>query len=511
MVDRLWHWRQSRRRVDLSGLESLESRQLLAGAEADLVILGVRAVDAERLVIEYQREAAAASPVAQQHVAVGLYRSSDPNWSPDDIRVSTVDIAPLSNESTDTAALRVRTATIEAPEALAICPGFPYLLAVADPDGTLAEADESNNVASLRKASLAVITHGGLQVTPGDRIPSWQHHMSRRLAREGYDEVLPFNWVSESHRPGAVWRQGLRLAKQIKDAVAAVESGGPVDLHIIGHSQGTVINGLALKALERELPRGLDSGYIKQTMLDPHAASGGPRFKQYSVKDSFMGSLARYLINDYQGRADDPPALVPEIVDEAEVFYQHTYYAFAPTPEQSWFNLWGQVPVAGEARYTDTTGIGIAHSGYYSVVNWYREHVLPHLDQGVGFILPELLTARMDELDGSLLAVHPARDHIPERRDTRSDVAMPRFEGKSWPGARVIVAAERRGDATAERIVLGHAEANEEGAWSLRSRPLPDGAYTVIAAASMPGSEAFPRVRMTPRIRVGTVVIAAGA
>lgn len=483
----------------------LDPRRLPTATPADISILAIRAQDANHLAVDYQVDPGGAFLTALERIPVTFYRSTDATLSPDDLAITTKELAGPSSALPTTST--VRSAAFDVPDLLAINPGRPYVLAVVDPSNQVPESSEANNLASLRKTTLVVVTHGGLQITPGDRIPSWQNRMGKRLAAEGYDGVLLFNWVSESSHPGAVANQGLRLAKQIREKIAEMAPEGPVDLHTIGHSQGTVVNGLALRALQDSAPPQLHAGYVQETMIDPHAATGGARFKQYSTKDSFMGRVARILVNDYQGRADDPPPLVPDIVDRAEVFYQHTYYAFAPTPEQHWLNLWGQVPVPGEARYVDITGIGIAHSGYYSVINWYREHVLPQLDQGAAFSIPDPLTAQMDPRDGTVLTIHEAKDHIPERRDTRAHVANPRFTGTSWPGATVVLAAAPLTDSTSERIPIGRAVADADGEWSFESRPLPPGRYSVVATASIPASRGFPRVRMTPRIRVGTVEI----
>ena len=101
----------------------------------------------------------------------------------------------------------------------------------------------------------------------------------------------------------------------ILDTAGQFPASAPVDLEFIGHSEGTVINTYAIAKLQREMTPQLDAGFIKDTLLDPHAANNDlVTGKQISDAGAF-GGLARLVITSYQGEAKDPPAYFPSAVD----------------------------------------------------------------------------------------------------------------------------------------------------------------------------------------------------
>ena len=137
--------------------------------------------------------------------------------------------------------------------------------------------------------------------------------------------MIPFNWVGVSNHPGSAAAGGAELESMILEAAAQFPADAPVDLHFIGHSEGAVVNSQALLRMNQAgLPANLKAGYIKMTMLDPHAANNGVLGPQYSVGEGPLGWLAKQEINAYQSKAQDPPVIVPPNVQDAEVFYQHT-------------------------------------------------------------------------------------------------------------------------------------------------------------------------------------------
>jgi hypothetical protein len=483
--------------------EALEGRIALSAPDAALQ--GLELVDASRVRVTYTIVAPASSTTPDSWT-LRLYRSADAAFDPSDVPVGewTVPAAEGDARADGAAVTTTRDLDLDAP--FRIEPRRPFVLAAIDPDGAVAESDESNNLAAARRHTIVIVTHGGFQETASGDVPWWQKRLGRELAAQGYDDIFLYNWVGESKIAGALSHQPGRLLHRLGQRLAEAPPGEAVDLHWIGHSQGTVINGLALELLNRDPDPRLAGGVLKATLLDPHAADNGASLRQYSTKPSFMGWVARVAVNDYQGRARDPAPRVPSNVDEAEVFYQHTYYALAPHEEQGWLNLWGHVPVRGEATYTDITGIGISHSGYYSVVDWYREHVLPTLGAGQP-PLPPTLTAALAPGSGRVDEVRPARGNVPQSYAMSTALAAPRFEGRSWPGARVRLTAALTGSQTSTPLTLGKAIADDEGVWGITSRDLPAGRYTVVASAVIPASATFPRIQMTPRIRVGQLTV----
>ena len=219
--------------------------------------------------------------------------------------------------------------------------------------------------------------------------------MAKSLKADGYDAVIPFNWVAESNTAGAAAKQAPRLVKMILAKASEFPAGAPVDLHFIGHSEGTVVNSQAIQLLNKHnaWTPGLKAGYLKVTMLDPHAANNGVRGQQYSVSNGLLGAVARGEINAFQSKAKDPAVVVPSNVQDAEVFYQHTPVAKSGGSNDGVYNLWGQVPVHGPASYFNLTAPGISHAGKFGVFNWYEDNVVPTLGTDAPFVQTDTLAA----------------------------------------------------------------------------------------------------------------------
>jgi hypothetical protein len=158
-------------------------------------------------------------------------------------------------------------------------------------------------------------------------------------------------------------------------------------------------------------------------------------------------------------------------------------------------------------RYVDITGVGISHAGDFSVVDWYERFVLPTLGSDHPYEPTAILTAQPDPGDVRVTAIRPAVGQVPQRIDGQTTLATPRFTGWTWPGGRVRVNAAPSGQSVIRPIVLGRAVADSQGRWQITSRPLARGDYAVEASAVIPILPAHPRVKMTPRVRVGTLVV----
>ena len=275
--------------------------------------------------------------------------------------------------------------TVAIPGGLPPTPAEPYVVVAANPSGAVAEANASNNTASFRTYVIGVITHGGVQ-PKGWKVggPPWEKQMARSLKAQGYDAVIPFNWVAESNHAGAAAQQTPRLARMILAKASEFPAGAVIDLHLIGHSEGTVINSQVIQLLNKNnaWTAGLSAGYLKVTMLDPHAANNGVHGQQYSVSNGLLGQIARMEIDAFQSKAKDPAVVVPPNVQDAEVFYQHSPVAKSGGSNDGIYNLWGQVPVHGPASYFNLTANGISHSGKFGVQNWYEDNVVPTLGTG---------------------------------------------------------------------------------------------------------------------------------
>jgi hypothetical protein len=318
--------------------------------------------------------------------------------------------------------------------------------------------------------------------------------MARALRAEGYDEVIPFNWVSRSNTPGSAVAEGRRLARVILDAAGRFPPEAPVDLHLIGHSEGAVIISQALRRLGPAPTLGAGLGFVKLTLLDPHPASNAGPGQQYSTSPGLLGLLAKAVIDDYQSRSHDPPVVVPPWVGDAEVFYQHTPASHDHGVNGHVYNLWGVVPVRGPAHYFDLTADSVTHSGKTGIVAWYQRNVVPTLGDGEPGVASTVLT-------GSVAGSVPAGPGSAVATHT------PRLYGRAGPGSEVRLYAAPATDP--DRLApVGRTTAGSGGTWSLTTRPLADGPYRLLARAIPP--RATDRLAMIPTAPLGLLSVRAG-
>jgi len=474
-------------------LEVLGRRELLASLGPSVVLDSVTTLDSRSVTIEYD----VPQPGLDQSWELGLYRSSDDRFDPSDPAVTRLAVGGPGAPAVDDDGISPLAAghhrlTVPLPEGLPPNPEHPYVLAVADPSRASGGEADSQAVASFRKYTIGVLTHGGFQSKSDKWGAPWALHMAKQLRELGYDLVIPYNWVAESRTAGAAAKQGPRVARLIELAVAKVPDGEPVDVHFIGHSEGTVVNSVAMRVLQLEDSPQLTAGYLKATLLDPHAANNNaPGGRQYSVSSGFLGTLARWVIDGYQQRAKDPLPVIWDNVDGAEVYYQRTPIAGAKGSNDGIYNLWGQVPVPvrGETpvRYYNLTGVGISHTGDVSVVDWYQVHVVPTLGDNSPFVDPTLLIGG------------PSTGYeTPQGR-------QPAFQGEAAPGALVRLRAWPR--SSPRPLVLGGSVADATGNWAVVSRPLPDGTYRVQARGVAVADPTWPRVLVVPSARLGTIKV----
>jgi hypothetical protein len=163
------------------------------------------------------------------------------------------------------------------------------------------------------------------------------------------------------------------------------------DLHLIGHSRGAVVISQALLALQANPGLvGLELGYFKMTMLDPHPVRNNGSLAQgmselhngtgISTVGSFSfhptrgipRSLAARTLR-FQEAAQDPPVIIPENVDDAESYYQRKLWN-ETTGLDSGFNVWGELPNAILNPYNRPfIGIDVSSvvTGHIGVQTWY--------------------------------------------------------------------------------------------------------------------------------------------
>ena len=457
------------------GLEPRLTPSVTAMAAAAVVMSSASTADSQGVTVSYE----VAPSAAGEPLTIGIYRSADSRFDAADVPVATATDVPSSSGSHEL--------TIPIAGGLTPNPEHPYVLAVANPSVTLASGSASA-VASFRVYTIGVVTHGGIEDPAWKNGPAWELVMARSLLNEGYDAVIPFNWVDRSNTPGDAAKQAPRLVRQILAEASQFPAGAPVDLQFIGHSEGTVVNSVAAEILATELPANLGAGFVTMTMLDPHAANPDVPGQQYSVTGGPLGWITKLTIDTYQAYAHDPPVTVPSLVDEAQVFYQHTNVKHAGSG--SLYNIWGQVPVHGAAYYYNLTLDGVIHSGKTGVYAWYQRNIVPLLGDGEPEVLQSALTGAVENASAGGVVHEPT----------------PTYTGHAQPGATVRLYAGPAADPSV-LVPVGHATADLEGTWSVTTRPLAGGRYRVMATAMPPRAGATQRLAMVPTAPLGILIV----
>ena len=469
-------------------VESLDARLLMTVAipAPDVTMLSAATVDSQSVTISYDVKTAQATPIT-----LGFYRSADASFSPtDDVPVESVVALPsVDSTGASLGTVGLHTVQIPIPGGLPLNPSHPYVLAVANP--TAASAVDPSATASFRTYTIGVVTHGGIQSNAWKKngVP-WVNGMAHSLLQEGYDAVIPYNWVAASNTAGAAAKQGPKLAKKVQELSAKFPAGAPVDIHLIGHSEGAVVNTQAIVALAKDPTPQLAAGYWQDTLLDPHAANPDFTGKQYDTAGLF-GGFAKYAIDDFQADARDPLAYIPERVNAAQVFYQQTPAYHDHGANAGIYNLWGQVPVRGDAVYYNLTPAGIIHSGKNSVYSWYQNFVVPTLGDGGTGINNAAITGTLTTTPSIPVTTTPAA-HTPVAPTV--DATNPTYAGTAQPGSPVLVRVSHTNRDDLRTVARTTADAN--GHWSATIGDVPGGSYRVVAVSKVTGSYAGKRAVM---------------
>lgn len=482
----------------IEGLEARLALSTLAATPPPVSVASARTSDSKSVTIQYDVN----SPNLGPTLSFGVYRSADARFDAGDEPVASLVIpasalgrSTLDDGGVSASAVGHHAITVAVPGGLTIEPDHPYVLAVANPATAIGSPDLALRTGVIHTHSIAVITHGGIQTKASDFAgPNWQREMAKAVAAQGYDSVIKFVWSAQSRRPGNAPKQGAKLDRVINRIASDFPAGDPVNVHFIGHSEGAVVNSRAAQLLQVKEDPGIAIGHIKMTMLDPHAANNHTPGYQYSIQGGIIGRIARDTIQLFQWQAGDPIVSVPKNVDSADVFYQHTRVGVADT-NSGIYNLWGQVPVHGNATYYDVTGPGISHGGDFGVPQWYSANVVPTLHNGGHFTDPTHLT-------GSRVL---ASGDVSTKWYSTAKAATPEFSGKAYPGATMTLFAARNTSFGWKNV--GQSKADASGRWDITSRPLHNGRYRFVVRAGVQAFPNHPGVQTTPRLRLGSVTI----
>jgi Bacterial Ig-like domain len=481
-------------------IEGLETRLALSTVAPvpPVSVTSAHTVDSKSVTIDYDVNSPNLGPLLN----FGVYRSADATFDAGDQQVASLAIpasalgrSTLDDAGVNAAALGHHTITLPVVGGLSIEPERPYVLTVANPETAIGAPDQAARTGVIHTHSIAVVTHGGIQSKSSDALgPNWLRSMAKAVSKQGFDSVVKYVWSAQSRTPGNAAKQGAKVDRVINRIAAEFPAGDPVDVQLIGHSEGAVVISQAAQLLQVKEDPGIAIGYVKMTMLDPHAANNHAPGYQYSIEGGAVGRIATDTIRLFQWQASDPIVSVPKNVDEAEVFYQHTRVEAAYT-NSGVYNLWGQVPVRGQATYYDLTGPGISHAGDFSVPRWYTNNVAPTLGQGGHFSDPTILT-------GSRVL---AAGNVSTKWYSTASTATPEFSGTAKAGATMTLFAARNTSFGWKNV--GTSTADASGHWDIAPQPLQNGRYRFVVRAATEAFPGHPGVQITPRLRLGSVTI----
>ena len=501
--------------------EGLERRLVMSATTPAIQMLSATTTDSKSVTIEYQVNQA---PDASNPIQLGVYRSSNGQFDSSDSLVDTITLAApgsgavqgaitLDQSGQSAIAVGTHQLTIPLTQGLPPYPEKPYVLVVADPSSPSATADPQQT-ASFRVYTIGIVTHGGIQDPSWKHGPPWEIETAYMMRHEGFDSVIGYNWVLQSSTPGEAIKQSPRLARMILDVASNFPAGDPVDLEFIGHSEGTVVNTYAIVTLEREMTPQLTSGFIEDTLLDPHAANNNVPGQQMSFGGA-LGGLARDIVTNYQAQAKDPAAFIPSVVDQAQVFFQHSQSTAGEI-----YNLWGQVPVKSNGavvHYYNLTDMGATHSGKTGVNYWFRNFIAPTLGNQAPLVQELQLNGQIDNTE-SLASTSASQSTLVQRANNaranrvygpehvvQSD--QPEFSGTAAPGSIIRLALSPA--AKPMNITLaGVTTANSTGQWSLTPRhPLRNGQYRTLVTAFSRKLTTRPGFAIVPTQPLGRLVV----
>jgi hypothetical protein len=350
----------------------------------DLVVESVRLLSVSEAEVAYS--------VVDEDIAapytIGVYRSVDAAFNASD--------ALLGSVVLDASQLMIgaHTVVVTFGQPRGIDPSLDHVIAVGDPDGSVAEVSDANNSASLRVWVVGAVTHG---FVADGQFPAWVSQMTAGLTAQGFDVAIPFDWASSSNVPvaGVVPQVAQAMAGLVGQSVGslALGSNDVVDVQLIGFSRGGGVVSAAAGLLPTFAPPFV-GGNLKLTLLDPHPARNGG-VPYFSVSSGPVGVLSAINFVAFQEGAADPEVSIPANVTQAEVFFQNTLAqnAIGFVPDEFILMSWGTVPVAGTAAqgttYYDLTAVVRSHEGIHE---FYTQQVVPVLGTGGTVPLPPVGT-----------------------------------------------------------------------------------------------------------------------
>ncbi len=480
--------REFRPEQAMAAVSRLEGRLMMA---ADVNVLAVRdfvPVDGGAVRVSYD---IAGLPLPTTSLNFRFVRSADDKLDANDKVLGQFDLSDAGAISAGS-----HTQTFDLGESMRPDPSRPWVIVVGQVSGSAIETALADNVDAFRKYTIAAVSHGGIQGSSYN-IPMWEAKIGHRLQSYGYDAVIPFNWANASRTPGAAAKQAPRLGGRILQEAAKFPAGAGVDIDFIAHSQGTVVVSQAAIWTQKHATPEIRSGFSRMTLLDPHAANPEAPNNDESIPGGFFGWMTRTVIAWYKGNAEDPVVRVPDSIDEADVYYQRTPVSVNGS-NNGRYNLLGQVPVIGTARYIQLNSPGIAHSGGSGVYTWFYFNALPAYATGEKPSNPSVL-----ETTGIA-----ARDGVWARNRLTTSDTSPVWQGVSAPGATVRLYVSPAASGVEESRPIATTVADAAGNWTLQpDDALQAGGYQVHIRAFLPAGLPRANTRLMPTIRMGALQV----
>jgi FG-GAP-like repeat len=366
------------------GLEGLDDRCLLS-----IVTLGsATETDYRTVAVSYRLESSVSA------LTVNVYRSNvAQSGGTDQVLIGSVTLggADVTAGEHDSVPLVLGDRS-PGVAALAIDPAHPYVIATATgPDGVASSA-------SFRTITIGLVTHG---FDSSDTAPDWIYQIAASLKGLGYDQTFAYDWATDSHalESGEGIKNGVEAAQLIEQYINGtngqgqpnVPAGSVVDLHLIGHSRGSVVITYAMQTLQDDLAKipQARGGYWELTYLDPHP-SHGDNVAPFSASSETLLAAANLLQTYFQ---DPYPLTVASQVAETQIYYENTPVSeIEEVSEEGQVNPWGIFNPSGiqaspgastQFQQLNLTTPGMTHSG---VFQWYQANVVPTLGTASPFV-----------------------------------------------------------------------------------------------------------------------------
>ncbi|MEH2389205.1 MAG: hypothetical protein V7K14_26240 [Nostoc sp.] len=338
--------------------------------------------DAQSVTVDYTIGATESSG-SSQPIHFEIYRSPTEDTTPsnhkiweEDIKIGENDIPNQTNSTPEKNKHQVKL-NLQDKDALKPNTAFPYVVVVATYNG-------KKSTTYFRKWMLGAISHGFNRWNqrhwqtaaemlenppPTDRytpvlanltgIPDWETAMAKNLKKyDNYDDVISFDWTKTCglDQPDMAVQAGVKLREEILDWISfhrKNHSGDVVDIHLIGHSRGTVVVTQALNGIMPILSEEHLGSYIELTLLDPHPANNESHDSRSDKEVDFARDkygnmtnsavIAESFLEKFQSLAIDPAPEIPKGVNKIDLWYQKTKANDLTNDpyQQDIMNLWG--------------------------------------------------------------------------------------------------------------------------------------------------------------------------